>query len=713
MKKTTLFRALMLTLAVLLCAAAQAATINTTVTVTNATGAFSASGATVTGPVTLTNIGSGTITATLGLTGTSTFTVTLSPSGDKINGTLSVTAASLAAGSFTASATVTGGTGAYAGATGSFPSLPGTGSIGIQVALSFSGAGTIVTSGGGGPVGPPSPNITDVLDAGSYTKNIAQGSIFVVKGTTLSASGFTQFSFPLPTSSGGVKITFTPTTGGAGTDAYLVYLYNLSGVNQLAAVLPSTLAAGNYNVTVTNGTVSGAFPVQVVQRKLGLITADSSGSGLAVIQNYISPTQLDVDRLTTFSSGGYTFSPSRPGQVLIAWATGMGPVTGGDNIASPGFNFAANGVNVKVIVGGVSINPDYAGRAPYLAGADQINFTLPANVPTGCTVSFQVSVNGVLSNPTFIAIAPDASASACVQPGFTTEELQRYDQGATHTAGSFNISQISQTMPQLGTVKVNAAGGQFVKYTGLQLANLAQYKAQTSRSGACVVSHSVSTSAQTTSSSPQIGLDAGAVTLSGPSGSNLSNTPFKQDAKTFDYSLNLGYEGLGFQLPGAINASLVAGTYTVNGAGGKDVGRFSASVRLGAPLTITGGGLPSVVVRSAGLPLTWTGGNPDDLVQIFGASSSNTGPSTNQTTDTWSFICTTNAGAGGFTVPASILNQLPPVSAAALTAGTGAGILEVISGVNASFTAPLTAGGNIDAGAFLSLVGIGSFPAYQ
>ena len=37
--------------------------------------------------------------------------------------------------------------------------------------------------------------------------------------------------------------------GGTATNAYLVYLYNQSGVNQLAAILPSTLAAGNYNVS--------------------------------------------------------------------------------------------------------------------------------------------------------------------------------------------------------------------------------------------------------------------------------------------------------------------------------------------------------------------------------------------------------------------------------------------------------------------------------
>src|SRR6185369_5193156 len=160
------------------------------------------------------------------------------------------------------------------------------------------------------------------------------------------------------------------------------------------------------------------FSVTVVQRKIGLITQDSTGSGLAVVQNFISATQLDVDRFTTGSISGITISPAKPGQVLIAWATGMGPVSGGDNVSSPGFNFAANGVNVQVIVGGVSITPAYAVRAPGLAGADQINFALPANTPTGCTVPFQISATwteadrmvSVLSNTPFIAIAPDSAA---------------------------------------------------------------------------------------------------------------------------------------------------------------------------------------------------------------------------------------------------------------------------------------------------------------
>jgi uncharacterized protein (TIGR03437 family) len=687
----------------------KSAVINTTLTVTDASGSLGAAGATFAGKASFTNIGDGAFTGTMGLSPTAAgnlngiFTVTLNTSGDKLNGTISVPTTALSGGAYMGSATITGGTGAYAGAVGSFPLITGTLAIGLNISLTFTGVGTITT---GGAVGPPTPAITEVLDAASYTKDLAQGSIFVVKGSNLSASGFTQMSFPLPTASGGVSIKFAaPGTGasGQGTSAYLVYLYNLTGVNQLAAVVPSTLAVGTYDVAVTYNNTTGTIPgVRVVQRKPELITADSTGSGLAVVQNYISAAQLDIDRLTTFSASGFTFSPSKPGQTLIAWATGFGPVSGSDNTASPGFDFSTNGVNVQVIVGGMSIKPLYAGRAPGLAGADQINFTLPANVPTGCTVSFQVSMNGVLSNTTFIAIAPDANATACVQPGFTTAQLQQYDNGASFTTGYFALAQFTQTLPQVGAVKINSASGGFTRFTGFQLAGLAQAQAQVTTSGACYVTHSVSSTQTTAIPSTGRGLDAGSVTINGPAASGLSNKLLNQDPNSYTYSLNLGIEG-GLSIPGSINASLVAGSYTVNGAGGKDVGRFNATVNLGASLNVTGG-LPATVVRSAGLPLSWTGGNASDLVQIIGSSGTTTGTGANTVVDSWLFVCTTNAGAGSFTVPASVLTQLP---------ASATGSLFVASGAVSTFSAPLTAGGNIDNGAFVSFVGTGATPAYQ
>ena len=501
-----------------------------------------------------------------------------------------------------------------------------------------------------------------------------------------------------PTSSSGVKITFTPAAGGTGTDAYLVYLYNQGGVNQLAGVLPSGLAVGNYNVTVTNGTVSAPFPTQVVQRKLGLITADSTGSGLAVIQNYISASQLDIDRFTTFASGGYTFSPSRPGQVLIAWATGMGPVAGGDNTASPGYDFNANGVNVKVLVGGVSITPLYAGRAPGLAGADQINFALPSNIPTGCTVSFQVSVNGVLSNPAFIAIAQDATSSACVIPGYTTAQLQKLDQGGTITTGGFSIEQFTESLPQLGTVKEDIIGGGFSQITGFQLSSAACQNVSLIQSGSCTVIQG-SCGGSSTSTGSVKSLDAGKVTISGPSGSGLTSQALTETSNS--YSL-IGAES-GISIPGQVNFTLPAGSYTLAGAGGNDVGSFSTSLTLATAITVTGG-LPSTVPESSPLTINWTGGNASDMLEIVGASSTNTGTGANQVTTSTEFICVTTAGAKTFTVPSSILTQLPAAAN---------GSLLVLSGNNsATFSATLKADGSTIPGTFGSFVGVGAAPAY-
>ena len=122
------------------------------------------------------------------------------------------------------------------------------------------------------------------------------------------------------------------------------------------------------------------------------------------------------------------------------------------------------------------------------------------------------------------------------------------------------------------------------------------------------------------------------------------------------------------------NGSIIGGQYALNGSGGKDVGPFTGMVNLGSPLTITGG-LPSTVNRGAGLTLKWTGGNSSDLVIIEGlaatASSATTASGTTYTENGAEFICTTTAGTGGFTVPASITSQFPALNPASSTTGIG------------------------------------------
>src|ERR1039457_6116481 len=434
-----------LALALLVCAAASAAVISTTLTV-NATGSIGASIA-ATGTATLTTIGSGTFAATLSLS----------------------------------------------------PDSTGNYSAPFSITLTFTGAGTI-TPGGAPP--PPVPTITAVQDAASNTPNIAQGSIFIVKGSNLSASGYTPFAPPRPTVSSGLKVTFTPVSGGgAGTDTYLVYLYNQSGVNQIACILPSTVAVGSYNVTATNGTaVSAPFVAQVVANQIGLFTQDSSGTGLASVQNYIvSSAAYDLNRLTTGSVSGITYSPAKPGQVMVAYGTGLGAYAAGDNTASPAFDFSKT-LTIQAVVGGVNIPVAYAGRAGY-AGEDQINFTLPSNIPTGCAVTLQISVNGKLSPPTSIAIAPDGGSSACVIPGYTLAQLQKLDQGGTITTGGFTIEQFTETVPQLGTVTEGIIGGGFSQITAFQLSSAVQGNVNVIQQGSCQVITATVTGTRTSTGS--------------------------------------------------------------------------------------------------------------------------------------------------------------------------------------------------------------------
>ncbi len=718
-------RSSLLALALLTAAAGEAATTNTTMTLTISSGPVNLTSGSVTlagsakfSPGVPDTTGAFSATASLsnvsGSNAVIPFTIIMSNGNLTGNITMPLTFVLGTTSSATGSATITGGTNQYSGATGSFPSLTASSSGTTTTGLNYSvaGSGTVTTSGsgtgGGGGTG-TTPSITAVLDAGGYTANIAQGSIFVVKGSNLSASGYSASGFPLLNLYNGVKITFTPAAGGSGTDAFMIYTYNQSGVNQLAAVLPSTLAVGTYNVTVTNANVvSAPFSVKVVAAKPGIISQDSTGTGLAVVQNFISQSQLDINRFTTGSVSGVSISPARPGQTLIAWGTGLGPVPGGDNNASAGYDFTKNGVNVQVIVGGTAITPFYAGRAPGLAGADQIDFTLPGNIATGCTVSFQISVNGTLSNPTFISIAPDANSTACVSPGFTTSQLQKFDNGGSYTTGAFSIVNESATV--LGTsATFGSISGAFDRFTGFQLsAATSSGTYSVSTSGSCTVTTTTGSSSAVSTPTP-IGLDAGKITVTGPSASGLTNQLLTQTTTTVNgvpritYSVSLAGS---LPIPGSVNGNIVAGTYNLNGAGGKDVGPFNASVTIGAPIVVTGG-LPSTVNRSQGLPLAWTGGNANDILEIVGSSAA----VSNGVTSGASFVCLTTAGAGSFTVPSSILSQLPAASTTA--AGTGATSLTVSTGTIANFTAPLVAGGTIDFGVFVGSSGVGNSPTYQ
>lgn len=568
------------------------------------------------------------------------------------------------------------------------------------------------------------PSITAVLDAGGYSANVAPGTVFVVKGSNLCATN-TVGTTPYSTAAmGGATIAFTPSGGGSAVNAYMIYCYNSGGVTQLAAELPSTAAAGNYNVTVTNGATSAAFATTVVARKFQIMTQTSTGSGRALAQNVVSGTQYDLNAYTTGAVPGASFlkSPAKASEYVIAWGTGLGAATGYDATApGGGYDFIAQQhLDVKAIVGGVTVTPSYAGRSNLFPGLDNIAFQIPANVPTGCNITLQISVAGQLSNLTTIAIAPNASATACVDPQYSPQVLSKLDSGGTVSAGYFALTSYNGSYTFSGqtyTARIEAASGAFAQYnadTITQIPNLAS-----AANGACQVYTATTTSSggNNTGVTSLTYLDAGAVTLNGP---NVSNKAFTETNKV--YSLNLGISLSGISIPISLpgfnaNPVISAGTYTVSGAGGADIGPFTANITIGQPLTITGG-LPATVNRSQDLPINWTGGASTDIVIIAGTSSVlASGTAQNGTYNSATFTCTTTGDKHTFTVPTAILQQLPATPSGAAS-GSAVGSLAVLttstpSSGNGLFTAPLKAGGSTDYGLFTAGIGTLATPTYQ
>jgi hypothetical protein len=147
-------------------------------------------------------------------------------------------------------------------------------------------------------------------------------------------------------------------------------------------------------------------------------------------------------------------------------------------------------------------------------------------------------------------------------------------------------------------------------------------------------------------------LDAGSeLTVTGPKGS--------QRVPHFDPNAGSGpyVVAIGGTLPvggaAALPLFLDAGSYTVTGTGGKDVGAFTANLTVPSPLTWTNATLIGSINRAAGVTVTWSGGDPAQTVVIGGGSTDQ------KSKKSGGFICLAPASAGTFTVPPSALTDLP------------------------------------------------------
>lgn len=542
-----------------------------------------------------------------------------------------------------------------------------------------------------------------VLNASSLLPDVARGSWFVIFGTGLGPATISiQNARPYPAALSGTSVTFTPVSGGTPVSALMYYTL----ASQVAGMLPSSTPDGAYNVTVTyNEHTSAASRVNVVERNFGFATQTSNGQGPA----QATYGGYDLNRFTTGTLAQWSLRPAQPGDAMVLWGTGLGADATSDATGGTSGDQTAAG-QVRVIVGGIAVTPPYAGRSSGSPGLDQINFTVPSNVTPSCFVSLQVSAGGRLSNLGSIAVV-SAGQTACANPALTQSQLQTLDQGGTIAVASLHLSKTATTLAAYGstfTDRSENVSGWFGKYTvdTVGSANFVLLQA-----GACFLIRRTGTTDQIGFGLPPQSLDAGTkLTLNGPNASNAS-IPRQSDNSYSATLYSSGIAGIG----ATGSPTLAQGTYTLAGTGGADIGAFSAAVSFSGDFVWTNqNSIATPIPRASPLTVTWTGGE-GGLVTIAGSAMAQiSGSSTNAIYSATIFNCTASASAGSFTVPSSVLQQLPAVSGDATSASFGT--LSLIAAPDPGkgqgmFTAPLTAGGTIDQGvlsygvAFIKTVG--------
>jgi uncharacterized protein (TIGR03437 family) len=500
---------------------------------------------------------------------------------------------------------------------------------------------------------------------------IAQGSIFSIFGSKLGpATGVQPSAFPLGTALGGSSVKVIQ--GNTSVDA--VPLYASDGL--INAIMPSNAPTGKVSVQVTyGGTKSNLAPVQVAVSAPGIYTATGGGIGPGILQNFVATGVPPINSASATAT---------PGQIMILWLTGLGPIKGPDNAAPPTGTLP---FPVEVWVGGKSVtNIAYAGRTPCCAGVDEIAFTLPANVPAGCFVPVTVRVGGTAVSNT-VTMAIDGQGAACSDAGnpFSAPLTQGKKVGV--------VSLVRQTRhSDSGTVTdltADRATGAFVTASGSGF--IFNAAVAVPPPGSCSVYSGVGdyTSGAAPFAFPTSVLDAGSLTLTGPAG-NQSFAQTTVGSVTYYATPSGESSSLASFTAGAPALYLNAGTFKITGAGGADVGAFTASVTVpGSGITWTNRDQITTVDRTQPLTVNWSG---TGAVTVEGVSYD---APTNTSTE---FQCQAPAGSTSFTVPAWILANLPFSKIASPSSQALIGISSVSAPV------PFTASG-LDSGAVVVVSG--------
>jgi uncharacterized protein (TIGR03437 family) len=222
-----------------------------------------------------------------------------------------------------------------------------------------------------------------VSNSASFAPALSPGALFSIFGSGLSQQTASATTIPLPGALASTQVRVN------GEVAPLLYV----SPNQINAQMPLGVSTGQpATLSVTSGLGrSNAVAVNVTPGAPGIF---EYGQSRAIVQNPDSSLNSDAD-------------PAHPGDIVVAYLTGGGPVTPAGPLATGGP--APNGpspttLNYSISVGGQPVTQYYLGLTPGFVGLYQANFQVP-NVASG-DYPLVITVNGASSNAPVLSIAP-------------------------------------------------------------------------------------------------------------------------------------------------------------------------------------------------------------------------------------------------------------------------------------------------------------------
>jgi uncharacterized protein (TIGR03437 family) len=399
---------------------------------------------------------------------------------------------------------------------------------------------------------------------------VSPGSLASVFGQNLAHTTASATSFPLPTTLGGTSVTF------GGIPAPLIYV----SPTQINLQVPSAAPYPEAPVVVT--TAAGASdPVNAhVVATAGIFTMDGSGCGRGAVFNVAQDGSVSLNGPD---------NSAEPGGILTLYGTGVAdsawwPLA--DGMPAPADPPSRYSVHLAPILGGVWYDRGgehllFQGAAPGFAGLDQFTVRLPGDAPEACSVPLLFWMRE-FGTTQAVPISIHRGGGRCVDPPPESLALFRWTK---------TVSSGIDPPPPTDTLSV-----EFASAAGKQAPAFPEPPTLFSTGV-------ITTPGRSCPGFEDRQLDAGFLLAQGPAVALGLLPDVVNGVPRYTATLR----------PGAIQPAV----YRIMSNGGADVGPFTTTMTIPAPIQLTTDFPPGTVLGwDQSVFVTWQGGDPGSAVTM-------------------------------------------------------------------------------------------------